>query len=226
MELHVTLRAIVYLDSELSSNEMQLERETTSQLLETAAKTILSNVLDTTDEAFVVGCFKHIACAVLQHRLRLELVRMKAIAFVADGSILPRRSGASSLPMASPPAIPFKAPADSSMTQQISIDMGKLAAYISDTSASRLNGTAHVVTLTGLVVPSGVSIIVGGGFHGKVSHNGRLQAIADSIMLDLPWLTGINCFFCSRLFFVRLQQVFMTRCLMMVGNIALPFQMQ
>lgn len=166
-QLNVTVRAIAVFEGESSSNEMKLEREAYLQLVETAAKSILSKLVNGTDETFVVACFKHIACAVFQRRLRLELVQLKAIAFIADGSILPRRSGASSLPMASPPAIPFDAPADSPMTQQISIDMGRLAPFVSEASASRLNGSAHV-TIRGLLVPSGITLIVGGGYHGKV----------------------------------------------------------
>lgn len=64
-------------------------------------------------------------------------------AFVADGSILPRESGISQKPMKG--AVKFKAP--SSMKGEITVPHGK--------------------PLTGMFVKKGVTLIVGGGYHGK-----------------------------------------------------------
>nr|WP_291234220.1 ABC-ATPase domain-containing protein [Frisingicoccus sp.] len=64
-------------------------------------------------------------------------------AFVADGSILPRESGISQKPMKG--AVKFMAP--SSMKGEITVPHGK--------------------PLTGMFVKKGVTLIVGGGYHGK-----------------------------------------------------------
>ena len=78
-----------------------------------------------------------------QEYIRQELLRRKLIAFVADGSILPRESGISSRPMKN--AIPFSAPE----SLRISMEL------------------PHKGTLTGMGIPQGITLIVGGGYHGK-----------------------------------------------------------
>ena len=78
-----------------------------------------------------------------QEYIRQELLRRKLTAFVADGSILPRESGISSRPMKN--AIPFSAPE----SLRISMEL------------------PHKGTLTGMGIPQGITLIVGGGYHGK-----------------------------------------------------------
>lgn len=76
--------------------------------------------------------------------LRARLPEMGLVAFVADGSLLPRRSGVDDRPL--PDGLPFRAP------------------------EGRLRVTVHLPnagTVTGLGIPEGVTLIVGGGFHGK-----------------------------------------------------------
>lgn len=65
------------------------------------------------------------------------------IAFVADGSILPRKSGVSDLPMKN--AKPFFSP-DS---MKVTVDL------------------PHKGKITGMAVKEGITLIVGGGYHGK-----------------------------------------------------------
>jgi predicted ABC-class ATPase len=76
------------------------------------------------------------------------------IAFVADGAVLPRRSGASDLPMvaAETPVVPFTSPP--SLTAEFTLP--------------------NRGVVRGMGVPKGVTIIVGGGFHGKST---LLQAV-------------------------------------------------
>ena len=105
---------------------------------------------------------------------------MKAVAFIADGSILPRKSGTSDAPMASPPAVPFKAPAESSMSQEISVEVGLLAKYLPP-NLVKPNTTS--IALPGLVVPTGITLICGGGYHGKST---LLQTIAMGIYDKIP----------------------------------------
>ncbi|AKK11992.1 ABC-ATPase domain-containing protein [Corynebacterium uterequi] len=78
-----------------------------------------------------------------QEALRQELSSRGLVAFVADGSILPRRSGDSDLPLAG--AVAFRAP--SSLRVAIELPSG--------------------ATVTGLGIPEGITVIAGGGFHGK-----------------------------------------------------------
>lgn len=75
--------------------------------------------------------------------VRGELARRGLVAFIANGSVLPRRSGVSDEPL--PGATAFVAPA--SLTTSITLPSGR--------------------TLEGMGIPEGVTVIVGGGFHGK-----------------------------------------------------------
>ena len=78
-----------------------------------------------------------------QQYIRRELERRKLAAFVADGAILPRHSGVSDRPMAD--AIPFSAPE----TMAVTLDL------------------PHRGSLRGLGIPEGITLIAGGGYHGK-----------------------------------------------------------
>ncbi len=78
-----------------------------------------------------------------QTYIRQELVRRSLAAFVANGSILPRRSGVSELPMKG--AVPFRSPKSLEVTMDL----------------------PHKGTIRGMGIPCGITLIVGGGFHGK-----------------------------------------------------------
>lgn len=78
-----------------------------------------------------------------QQYIREELKKRGLSAFVADGSILPRESGVSQKPMKG--AVRFQAPS----SLQVSMELP-------------FHGT-----LTGMGVPQGITLIVGGGYHGK-----------------------------------------------------------
>lgn len=78
-----------------------------------------------------------------QAYIRRALPKLGLCAFVADGSILPRASGVSQLPMEG--AVPFRSPSSLSVTLDL----------------------PHRGKLTGMGVPRGVTLIVGGGYHGK-----------------------------------------------------------
>ena len=144
---------------------------------EWAAQTLLCQLMEHVNETRVM---EQVACVVLQHKLRTEVAERKGVAFIADDSILPRKSGTSDAPMASPPAIPFKAPVGSSMTQELSIDMGGLAQYLRD---RRPSDGSTVIHLRGLLVPAGITLICGGGYHGKST---MLQTIAAGVYDKIP----------------------------------------
>jgi predicted ABC-class ATPase len=77
--------------------------------------------------------------------LRDALTDHGLVAFVADGACLPRRSGVDDRPLAGEAAVPFTAPEELRVTLE----------------------TPHAGPVAGLGVPEGVTLIAGGGFHGK-----------------------------------------------------------
>lgn len=78
-----------------------------------------------------------------QEYIRRQLPLRSLVAFVADGAVLPRESGVSSRPMKN--SVPFKSPDSLRITMEL----------------------PHKGTITGMGVPTGITLIVGGGYHGK-----------------------------------------------------------
>lgn len=81
--------------------------------------------------------------AVDQESIREQLAMLDLVAFVADGAILPRESGVSQRPMKQ--AVPFAAPASLKVELELPYK-GKIS---------------------GMGVRKGITLIVGGGYHGK-----------------------------------------------------------
>jgi predicted ABC-class ATPase len=77
--------------------------------------------------------------------LRHQLQESGLVAFVADGARLPRRSGIDDRPLESEGVVPFQAPA----------------------SLRVILRAPNAGEVAGLGVPAGVTLIVGGGYHGK-----------------------------------------------------------
>lgn len=94
-----------------------------------------------------------------QVALRAQLEQQGLVAFVGNGSVLPRFSGDSDLPMKG--AIPFQSPPSLAVTL-VCPNRGEI---------------------TGMGIPQGVTLIVGGGFHGKST---LLTAIERSIYDHIP----------------------------------------
>jgi predicted ABC-class ATPase len=92
-----------------------------------------------------------VACVENQEHIRSQLPGLGLVAFVGDGAILPRESGASDRPLARERARPFVSPAS-------------LAVEVELLHPSAPGGSGH---LRGLGVREGVSLVVGGGYHGK-----------------------------------------------------------
>ncbi len=78
-----------------------------------------------------------------QQALRTMLPKLGLCAFVANGSILPRASGVSAKPMEG--AVAFQSPPELAVT----LDLPRRG------------------RITGMGIPKGVTLIVGGGYHGK-----------------------------------------------------------
>lgn len=89
-----------------------------------------------------------------QQYIREKLPELSLCAFIADGSILPRESGVSEKPMKG--AVPFKAP-----------DSLKVALDLPNKG-----------TVTGMGLPKGITLFVGGGYHGKST---ILQALQNGV---------------------------------------------
>lgn len=110
-----------------------------------------------------------------QTYIRSQLAEQNLIAFVADGSILPRESGISSRPMKG--SIPFTSPESLRVTMEL----------------------PHRGSISGMGIPQGITLIVGGGYHGKstllnalelgvynhISGDGREYVITDETALKL-----------------------------------------
>ena len=78
-----------------------------------------------------------------QEFLRQSLQKMDLVAFVADGSILPRESGISGKPMKN--AVPFASPESMKVTLNL----------------------PYKGEISGMGIKKGITLIVGGGYHGK-----------------------------------------------------------
>ena len=79
-----------------------------------------------------------------QEALRAQLAERSLVAFVGDGAILPRRAGDSDLPLQAG-AVPFRSP--DSLRVGVDLPSGR--------------------RVEGMGVPEGITVIVGGGYHGK-----------------------------------------------------------
>ena len=91
------------------------------------------------------GLADHVQLHRDQLELRSHLGEAGLIGFVGNGAILPRKSGDSDLPMKSSDAVVFTSPPELEHTVEL--------------SSGR--------TVTGMGIPRGVTVIVGGGYHGK-----------------------------------------------------------
>ena len=89
-----------------------------------------------------------------QEEIRQQLVKRDLVAFVANGAILPRKSGVSDAPMKG--AIQFTSPKKFEHT--FNLPSGR--------------------SVTGMAIPQGITLIVGGGYHGKST---LLEALERSV---------------------------------------------
>jgi predicted ABC-class ATPase len=104
---------------------------------------------------------RHVETVEDARELRRQLVATGLVAFVADGAHLPRLSGADDSPLAARSAVPFRSP-ESLRVVLHAPNAGEVA---------------------GMGVPPGVTLIVGGGFHGKST---LLRAIERGVYDHVP----------------------------------------
>jgi Predicted ATPase of the ABC class len=187
------VRAVAYTKHDVfDEKKTDTTNESTAEMLKEATLSFLSQTVDLSRGAHALKAMQHVACAILQNRMRETLRKMKVVSFIADGSILPRRSGASSQPMQSPPAVPFKAPSESRLSatiivegsrlsSSVSVDMGSLKSFLHVEFSSGESESS--VVIPGMIVPEGITLIVGGGYHGKST---MLRTMAVGVYNKVP----------------------------------------
>ena len=105
--------------------------------------------------------YKHIETAEDADFLRQGLDNMGLVAFVADGAILPRASGIDPRPLTKGRVIPFESPGSLRMRVEL----------------------PNQGVITGMGIPKGVNLVVGGGYHGKST---LLRALELGIYNHIP----------------------------------------
>ncbi|MGD2108454.1 MAG: ABC-ATPase domain-containing protein [Phycisphaerae bacterium] len=123
---------------------------------------IWSNLAEADARSFVT-------CVENQEHIRDRLQEMNLVAFVADRSILPRESGASNRPLPEDRAVPFRSP--DSLRVELEVP--------NPIDPPDGNGRS----ITGLGIPEGVTLIVGGGYHGKST---LLDAVQHGVYPHIP----------------------------------------
>ena len=104
---------------------------------------------------------QHINSVESQSALREQLRDLGLIAFVANGAILPRGSGAIATPMDHSVAVPFQSPKESEVV-------------LTAPDGSKI---------LGMGIPRGITLLTGGGFHGKST---LLEALELGIYNHIP----------------------------------------
>lgn len=92
-----------------------------------------------------------------QYAIRQHMKEQELIAFVADGAILPRESGISSKPMKQ--AVAFRSPDSMRVSMKL----------------------PHKGEITGMGIRAGITLIVGGGYHGKSTLLKALEMVCTHI---------------------------------------------
>jgi predicted ABC-class ATPase len=110
-----------------------------------------------------------VACVENQEHIRAQLGERGMVAFVGNGAILPRASGASARPLASGQVVPFQSAAAFEVTLEL--------------PNSITPGGEQQTSISGMGIPQGVTLIVGGGYHGKST---LLDALEQGVYPHIP----------------------------------------
>lgn len=100
---------------------------------------------------YLANLIRHVHTLEDHRELQRQVAERGWVAFVANQSILARRSGISELPLEG--ALPFQAP----LTLQQTVTL------------------PHAGKVSGMAIPRGITLIVGGGYHGKSTMLSALQ---------------------------------------------------
>jgi predicted ABC-class ATPase len=104
-----------------------------------------------------------------QEHIREQLDELGLVAFVGDGAILPRESGASDRPLPGDAAVPFRSP------ESLRVRL-RLANPVAGPEGPREE-------IAGMGIREGVTLIVGGGYHGKST---LLRALERAVYPHVP----------------------------------------
>ncbi|GAW91451.1 ABC-ATPase domain-containing protein [Calderihabitans maritimus] len=107
------------------------------------------------------GARRHVELAEDQEFIRSRLKEKNLVAFVGNGAILPRESGISDKPMRGDRVVKFKSPP----------------------SLEVIFETPNSGAVKGMGIPAGITLIVGGGYHGKST---LLRAIERGVYNHIP----------------------------------------
>ncbi|KAJ1835686.1 hypothetical protein LPJ63_000888, partial [Coemansia sp. RSA 2711] len=136
----------------ISSTAQRMFLETLPQVVERA---LLYQSID------VHAMHATIASVEDQEYLRSQLASKDLVAFIGDGSVLPRASGVSNLPLATDNVVRFQTPAET----RVSFELPNQGAVM------------------GMGIRRGVTLVCGGGFNGKST---LLQAIERGVYNHVP----------------------------------------
>lgn len=103
---------------------------------------------------------KQVTLVVDQEFIRAQLIEQNLVAFIADGAILPRKDGVSDEPLLKG-SISFESPEEMAVTMHL--PSGKI--------------------VRGMGIKEGITLIVGGGYHGKST---LLKALERSVYNHIP----------------------------------------
>ncbi|CDO68483.1 hypothetical protein BN946_scf184499.g8 [Trametes cinnabarina] len=126
-----------------------------SSVVPALARTLLYTSHDATRMALFVDCVED------QEDLRQQVTSAGLVAFVPNDAILPRASGAADTPMKAASVVPFRSPPNLERTFIL----------------------PHRGGISGMAVPRGITMIAGGGFHGKST---LLDALARGCYNHVP----------------------------------------
>ena len=132
-----------------------------------AADMLCEDIPDIVDEALIYQSLtpkairQHVETVEDADWLRQQLGERGLVAFVPDGAILPRRSGVDDRPLQEDNVVPFQSPEE----QQVTFNCPNRG------------------EVTGMGIPAGVSLIVGGGYHGKST---LLRAVEVGVYNHIP----------------------------------------
>jgi predicted ABC-class ATPase len=104
---------------------------------------------------------RHLQTIECQQAMRQALEAHGLVAFIADGALLPRRAGNDDRPWQGDPLVYWQSPA----SLAVELDL------------------PHVGRIRGTGIPQGVTLIVGGGYHGKST---LLKALTRSVYDHIP----------------------------------------
>lgn len=141
------------LSVELPGEKRRIDVESASELLtSTIPDLLMALYLNRDEERFEAK--RHIESLEVREELLKILTEKGWVAFVPNGSILPRESGSSDLPKKG--ALPFESPAE--LLQIVEV-FGK--------------------KISGMAIPRGITVIAGGAYHGKST---LLSALEKSVV--------------------------------------------